>query len=124
MSATERAQRLQIETRDAIFRNIHALQRQRKVAIQAGDAAGVETLQDAIDTLHDQIDDLSFCSLQDLENSPALRRTIGDLQKAAKKLHDEADNIKTVAEGLSKAAEIIDLGAQILVKLRAFAPIP
>lgn len=124
MSATERAQRLQTETRDALFRNIHALQRQRKVAIQAGDAAGVETLQAAIDTLHDQIDDLSFCNLQDLEDSTEVRRTLRELNKAAKALHDEAETIKTVADGLAKAAGIIDLAAEILVKLRAFAPIP
>lgn len=124
MGPTDRAQRLKIDTRLAVFENINALQRQRKAAIQAGDAAAVESIQADIDVLHERLDDLSFLSLEALEDSRALRRTIAQLKRAADALEDEADNIKTVADALEKGAKVIDQTVKIIEKLRRFVPIP
>src|SRR3546814_18928326 len=77
-----------------------------------------------IRTLRRQKNDLSFRALQELEDSADLRLIIDDLQQSAKALHDEADNIKTVADGLKKGAEAIDLVVDIVAKLRSFAPLP
>ncbi len=122
MPVTDRAQRLMIDTRLAILENITALNRQRKAAIQAGNAAQLAAIRESVDTLHDLLDDLSFISLRMLDDSPAVRQTIAELRGAADKLEDEADNIKTVADALQKAAEIIDQTVQIIAKVRALVP--
>ena len=121
MPISDRAQRLKLDTRLAILDNITALNRQRKAAIQAGNADQVSTIQASIDALHDQLDDLSFLSLEALEDSPELRQTIAELRGAADNLEDEADTIKTVADALAKGAQIIDQAAKIVAKLSALA---
>ncbi len=123
MDATDRAQRLKLDTRLAILDNITALNRQRKAAIQAGNAGQMNAIQDSINAQHDQLDDLSFISLKTLEDSPAVKKTLTKLRGAADKLEDEADNIKTVADALQKAARIIDQTAKIITELRALAPV-
>ena len=123
MPATDRAQRLKLDTRLAILDNITALNRQRKAAIQAGNADQVNAIQESIDALHDQLDDLAFISLETLEDSPAVRQTITELRGAADKLEDEADTIKTVADALQKGAQIIDQTAKIIAKLKGLVPI-
>ncbi len=117
MPATDRAQRLKLDTRLAILDNITALNRQRKAAIQEGNADHVNAIQQSIDALHDQLDDLAFISLETLEDSPAVRQTITELRGAADKLEDEADTIKTVADALQKGAQIIDQSAKIIGKI-------
>ncbi len=122
MAATDRAQRLKLDTRLAILDNITALNRQRKAAIQAGNADQVNTIQESIYALHDQLDDLAFISLETLEDSPAVRQTITELRGAADKLEDEADTIETVADALQKGAQIIDQTAKIIAKLKGLVP--
>src|SRR3546814_16854420 len=75
-------------------------------------------LQELIRALRRQRNDLSFRALRELEDSVALRLIIDDLQKATKALHDEADNITTVAEALAPGAEAIDLAVETVSKLR------
>lgn len=123
MAPTDRAQRLKIDMRLAIFENIIALQRQRRAAIQARDGDAADAIQLSIDALHDELDDLSFLSLEALEDSDELRRTIAELKQAADALEDEADTITTVAEALEKGARIIDRTVQVIEKLRRFAPV-
>ena len=123
MPVTDRAQRLMIDTRLAILDNVTALNRQRKAAIQAGNADQVSAIQGSIETLHDQLDDLSFISLERLEVSAEVRQTIMELRGSADKLEDEADNIKTVADALQKGAQIIDQTAKIITKLKGLVSI-
>lgn len=123
MAPTDRAQRLKIDTRLAILENITALNRQRKAALHAGDADAVTDIQESIDHLHDELDNLSFLSLETLEDSAELRQAITQLRGAADALEDEADNIKTVADALEKGAKILDQTAKIISKLRDFAPV-
>src|SRR3546814_19513991 len=103
---------------------MRVLQDQRRAAIRDGDVGEVARLQELIRALRRQRNDLSFRALRELEDSVDLRLIIDDLQKATKALHDEADNIKTVAEALEKGAEAIDLAVEIVAKLRSFAPLP
>src|SRR3546814_17759832 len=103
---------------------MRGLEDQRKAAIQDGDGVEVTRLQEMIRTLRRQKNDLSFRALQELEDSADLRLIIDDLQQSAKALHDEADNITTVADGLKKGAEAIDPVVAIVAKLPSFAPLP
>src|SRR3546814_6332492 len=84
---------------------MRVLQDQRRAAIRDGDVGEVARLQELIRALRRQRNDLSFRALRELEDSVDLRLIIDDLQKATKALHDEADNIKTVAEALEKRSE-------------------
>lgn len=124
MSVAGRIERLRLDARKAISKNMRVLQDQRKAAIQDGDAVEVNKLQEMIRTLRRQKNDLSFRALQELEDSADLRLIIDDLQQSTKALLDEADNIKSVADGLKKGAEAIDLVVRIVAKLRSFAPLP
>ncbi|MEQ8354505.1 MAG: hypothetical protein RH942_03135 [Kiloniellaceae bacterium] len=124
MGATDRAQRLQSDLRSAISDNIKALRIQRRAAIQARDTAAVDSLDVSIGKLQEQRDDLSFLSLEALEDSEELRQTIAELTEAADALKDEADNIKTVAGALEKGARIIDQAVTVIEKLRRFVPFP
>lgn len=124
MSVAGRIERLRLDARRAISKNMRVLQDQRKAAIQDGDVIEVNKLQEMIRTLRRQRNDLSFRALRALEDSADLRLIIDDLQQSTKALHDEADNIKTVADGLKKGAEAIDLLVKIVAKLRSFAPLP
>ena len=124
MPLTDRAQRLKMDTREALLANLIALRRQRREAIRAGDGASVDALQADIDKLLDLLDDLSFLSLEALEDSDELRQTIAELKQAADALEDEADNITTVAEALQRSARIIDQGIEIIGKLKQFIPLP
>jgi uncharacterized coiled-coil DUF342 family protein len=112
-----------VDTRLAVLSNVTALNRQRKAAIQEGNASQVKEIQESINTLHDKLDDLAFISLETLEDSPAVKQTITQLRGAADDLEDEADNIKSVADALQKAAEIIDQTVNIITKLRELVPI-
>ena len=67
MQATDRAQRLKIDIRHAILDNVIALNRQRKAAIQAGNAGQMNEIQESINALHDRLEDLAFISLETLE---------------------------------------------------------
>ncbi len=122
MQATDRAQRLKIDIRHAILDNVIALNRQRKAAIQAGNAGQMNEIQESINALQDCLEDLSFFSLETLEASPGLRQKITKLRGAADKLEDEADNIKKVADALTKAANIIDQAVNIVAKVKELVP--
>ncbi|WP_259780136.1 hypothetical protein [Aestuariispira ectoiniformans] len=123
MPISQRAQRLRTNLRLAVLENITALNRQRKAAVQAGDGDAATNIQDDINGLHDRLDDLSFLSLQDLEDSREVTQTITDLQKAAGDLEDEAGKIQSIADALKKGAEIADKISKIIVKLRDIIPV-
>ena len=118
MEAKDRGQRLKIDTRLAILDDIMALNKQRKAAIQAGDVDNVNAIQVLIDKLNDQLDELSFLSVEALDNSPEVKATITELRAAADRLEDEADNITDIASALTKGAEFVDGVAGIITKLR------
>ena len=121
MLVSDRAHRLKVETRLAILENITALNRQRKAAIQAGDTSQVTAIQDSINALTDQLDDLSFLSLESLEDSPEVNQTITALRGAALELESQADTIKNVADAVQKAAQIINVAAKIVTQLSGLA---
>ena len=121
MPVSDRAQRLKLDARLAIMDNITALNRQRKAAIQAGNADQMNAIQDSINELQDHLDDLSFISLQALEDSPAVKQVISELRGAAEALEDESETIKSVADAMEKAAKIVSQAAKIVAKLGALA---
>src|SRR3546814_11539219 len=96
MSVAGRIERLRLDMRRAISKNMRVLPDQRKAAIQDGDAVEVTRLQEMIRTLRRQTTDLSFRALQELEDSADLRLIIDDLQRSTKAMLDAAANIKTV----------------------------
>src|SRR3546814_9410165 len=109
MSVAGRIERLRLDTRRAIAKNMRVLQDQRRAAIRDGDVGEVARLQELIRALRRQRNDLSFRALRELEDSVDLRLIIDDLQKATKALHDEADNIKTVARSEEHTSELQSL---------------
>lgn len=122
MNVLDRGQRLRMEMRLAILENITSLNRGRKEAVQVGNADDVNKIQISIDELYEQLDVLSFLSLQALEESDEVRRTISGLRSAADELEDEADTIKSVADALLKGAKIVDQVAKVVKKIAALIP--
>ena len=118
MPISDRVYRLKSDICLAILDNIIALNRQRKAAIQAGDAKQVDEIQGSINVLHARLDDLSLLSLETLENSIEVKQTITQLRNAANQLEDEADTIKDVANAIKKGAKIANQAAKIIKKLK------
>src|SRR3546814_15713557 len=107
MSVAGRIERLRLDTRRAIAKNMRVLQDQRRAAIRDGDVGEVARLQELIRALRRQRNDLPYRALRELEDSADLRLTIDDIKKATKTPHDDAANIKqgayTMAEGIGTA---------------------
>src|SRR3546814_10808504 len=102
MSVAGRIERLRLDTRRAISKNMRVLQDQRKAAIQDGDGVEVTRLQEMIRTLRRQKNDLSFRALQELEDRADLRLIIEDLQQSAKALHDRSEEHTSELQSLMR----------------------
>lgn len=123
MTVVERAQRLKIDARLAILDNVSALNRQRKAAVQAGNSDQMIEIQSSIDSLYDQLDELSFLSLGALENSRELKQIISDIRSDTDQLEDEAETILNVADAIREGAKIISQTAEVISKLKGLVSI-
>src|SRR3546814_4794964 len=73
MSVAGRIERLRLDTRRAIAKNMRVLQDQRRAAIRDGDVGEVARLQELIRALRRQRNDLSFRALRSEEHTSELQ---------------------------------------------------
>ena len=118
MSVTQRAVRLRIDIRLAILENIVTLSRQLNTALEKNNLDEVKRIQTNINKLHDQLDELSKFSLDSLEESDEVKKTIKKLRKSADDLEEEADKISDLTSALKKGARIVQKAAKIIAALK------
>ena len=118
MSVTQRAVRLRIDIRLAILENIVTLSRQLNTALEKNNLDEVKRIQTNINKLHDQLDELSKFSLDSLEESDEVKKTIKKLRKSADDLEEEADKITDLTSALKKGARIVQKAAKIIAALK------
>ncbi len=123
MSATERADRLRIDTRLACLENIKVLSRQLTVALEQNKKEEAVEIQGHIGALLNVLDELSQLSLQLLEDSQEVKDAIKGLRGVAEDLEDEADNIESVAKALERGAEIVAKATGIIAGVRRLLPV-
>ena len=115
MSATQRANRLRMEIREAIHQNILALRRQsKKEGVTEEDTDHIDR---KINDLLDQLDELSQISLYELENSEEVKKTVYELTRLSDDLEDEANEIKNLDDALGKGAGIVQKVTKIIQTL-------
>lgn len=118
MSVTQRALRLKINIRLAILENIATLSRQLNTALEQNNIDEVKRIQTNINKLHDQLDELSMISLEGLEESDEVKKTIKKLRKSTDDLEEEADKITDLTSALKKGARIVQKAVKIIAALK------
>ena len=111
---------LNLSARAAIWHAIGELQDQFNAATLEKDRAKINS---SIEDLMGQLKRLRALSLQALNDSEEVTQAVADIQDVTKELNEEAGNMKTVADALSKGAEMVGRATTIVTKIAGIATI-
>lgn len=114
---TKMAQRLQAKVRNSLLDSVETLNAARRKAKAENNSELAKQYAAKIETILDQLDDMSDVGLAQLNNDPETTQTIAELNAISDALENSAGEMKNVTDKLKKATELINTATQFATKI-------